>query len=123
MKHWVAKQAIKTARKSRYPVFKHGAVFEKSGCIFVHGKNIKKSITPSASMSVHAEIAGLKNLLSKTRLKSGVSFNLYVARVNPRNQVVLSKPCDKCMKALKESGIVETIYYSTDSGKWDKCYV
>lgn len=123
MKLWAIKQTIKSAKKSKYPVFRHGALFELGGSVFVQSRNIKKSTTPSASMSVHAEIAGLKALLSKARLKENIKFNMYVARVNPRDQVVLSKPCDKCMKAIKESGIVNTVYYSTNNGTWEECCV
>lgn len=122
-KKWTANQAIKMAKKSKYPVFRHGVVIESGGRIITRGCNIKKSVTPSASMSVHAEIAALKALVSKARLKKGVSFNMYVARVSPKNNVVLSMPCPKCMKAIKESGIIDTIYYSTNEGTWEEAVI
>jgi len=123
MKKWVAKQAVKAAKDSDYPVFRHGVVIESGGRIVARGCNVKKSVTPSASMSVHAEIAGLKALVSKARLKKNASFNMYVARVSPRDCVVLSMPCPKCMRAIKESGIIDTIYYSTNEGTWKEAAV
>jgi cytidine deaminase len=119
MKSWVQKQAIKTAKKSSYPVFRHGAVFESGGRIIFSSCNIKKSVTPSASMSVHAEVSGLKAIMSKSRLRDKTSINLYVCRVSPVGNVVLSKPCEKCLQAIRESGIVNSIIYSTNSG-WEE---
>ena len=120
MKPWVMEQAIKTAKKSNYPHFRHGAVIECGGRILSKNPNIRKSQTPDASMSVHAEVAALKPLLSKTRLRWHIPpVVMYVARVNPNNEVVLSKPCDRCLEVLRKSCIVKTIYYSTNNG-WDK---
>lgn len=121
MKSWVAEHAIKTARDSHYPHFRHGAVTECGGRILTKKPNISKSRTPDASMSTHAEIATLKQLQSKSRLLSNKKMvNLYVARVSPRNKVVLSKPCERCMAALRESGIIGSVYYSTDDGCWSE---
>ena len=119
MKAWVQNQAIKAAKKSRYPVFRHGAVFESGGRIIFSSCNIKKSITPSASMSVHAEVSGLKAVMSKARLRDTTSVNLYVCRVSPRGEVVLSKPCEKCLAKIKESGIINSVFYPTNDG-WEE---
>lgn len=117
MKRWVAEQAVKTAKESLYPHFRHGAVTECGGRILTKKPNISKSRTPDASMSTHAEVAALKQLQSKTRLLSNKrSVNLYVARVSPREEVVFSKPCERCMAALKASGIVKAVFYSTNNG-------
>jgi tRNA(Arg) A34 adenosine deaminase TadA len=120
MKSWVAQQTVKTAKSSKYPVFRHGAIFESGGRILFKSRNVKKSNTPSASMSVHAEVAGLKAILSKTRLHKKTVINLYVARVSPKDQVMLSKPCEKCMAAIEASGIIDQIYYSDSNGQWQK---
>ena len=112
--------AIKTAKKSEYPVFKHGAVLESGGRVLAKSPNIQKSRTPDASMSVHAEVAALKRLVTKGRLKKGISANIYVARVSPAEKTVLSKPCPRCLKALRESGMVRSIYYSMNDGSWQE---
>ena len=119
MKSWVVRQTIETAKTSSYPVFRHGAVFESGGRILFKSTNIKKSVTPDASMSVHAEIAGLKAVLSKSRLRRRTRVDLYACRVSPNNQVMLSKPCTKCLDAIKKSGIVNSIFYSTNKG-WEE---
>jgi tRNA(Arg) A34 adenosine deaminase TadA len=118
MKHHIAHIATKTAQKSDYPVFRHGAVIESGGRVLAKSCNIRKTVTPVASMSVHAEIAALKRFMSKARLKEKMSVNLYVARVAPGEHLALSKPCPKCMAALKASGIVKSIFYSLNSGEW-----
>lgn len=118
MKSWVVKQTIETAKTSSYPIFRHGAIFESGGRILFKSTNVKKSVTPDASMSVHAEIAGLKAVLSKSRLKRKTKINLYVCRVSPSNQVMLSKPCAKCLETIRKSGIINSIFYSTDKG-WE----
>lgn len=120
MKEHIINITIKTAQKSNYPVFRHGAVIESGGRVLTKSSNIKKSRTPDASMSVHAEVAALKRLITKGRLKKGICANIYVARVSPAERVVLSKPCDKCLKALKESGMVRSIYYSMNDGSWQE---
>jgi tRNA(Arg) A34 adenosine deaminase TadA len=119
MKSWVAEHAIKTAKNSHYPHFRHGAVTECGGRILTKKPNISKSRTPDASMSTHAEVAALKQLQSKARLLSiKRPVDLYVARVSPREEVVFSKPCDKCMAAMKASGIIRAVFYSTNDGDW-----
>ena len=120
MRKHVANITIKTAKKSRYPVFRHGAVLESGGRIIAKGINVEKSRTPDASMSVHAEVAALKRLITKGRLKRDICVNIYVARVSPAERVVLSKPCDKCLKALRESGMVRSIFYSMNDGSWQE---
>jgi tRNA(Arg) A34 adenosine deaminase TadA len=122
MKKWVVNQTIETAKTSSYPVFRHGAVFESGGRIIFKSTNVKKSVTPDASMSVHAEVAGLKAVLSKSRLKRKMKVDLYVCRVSPNDKVMLSRPCEKCLTAIKQSGIVNQIFYSTNYG-WEEARI
>jgi cytidine deaminase len=119
MKPWIINLTIKTAKKSSYPRFRHGAVFTSGGRILFKSCNVEKSFSPQIGKSIHAEVSGLKAVLSKSRLRDKTSINLYVARVNTRNEVVLSKPCPNCMKKIIESGIVDNIYYSTNTG-WEE---
>lgn len=124
MKSWVAQYAIKTAKGSNYPHFRHGAVTECGGRILTKKPNISKSCTPDASMSTHAEIATIKQLQSKRRLLSTKKpVNLYVARVSPKGNVVLSYPCEKCLAAIMASGIIDTVFYSTNDGLWDSIQI
>jgi len=123
MKSWVAQYAIKTAKGSKYPHFRHGAVTECGGRILTKKPNISKSWSPQCGKSIHAEMSTLKVLQSKSRLLSTKKpVNLYVARVSPRGEVVLSKPCEKCLAAIMASGIINTVFYSTNTG-WDSIQI
>lgn len=119
MKRYVADIATKTARTSKYPVFRHGAVLEIGGRVLAKAINTGKPWATDGR-SVHAEVAALKRLITKGRLKRGVCVNIYVARVSPAERVVLSKPCDKCLEALRASGMVRSIYYSMNDGSWQE---
>jgi tRNA(Arg) A34 adenosine deaminase TadA len=110
---------IRTAKESQFNVFRHGAVIEKGGSVIVCGCNTPKPRTPNSSFSTHAEIWALKRLKTiLARQKKTGSFELYVARVNPADNTAFSRPCDKCMAALKESGIISAVHYTTDFGDW-----
>jgi tRNA(Arg) A34 adenosine deaminase TadA len=123
VKPHIANLTIKTAFRSLYPIFKHGAVCESGGRILAASPNIKKTGTPQASTSSHAEIAALKRLITRGHRNRSSETNLYVARVTPGNNLGLSKPCPHCMAAIKKSGIVKAIYYSLSDGNWAKIVV
>lgn len=117
MKTWVKDFCLKTAKKSKYQTFRHGAVLESGGRIIAFGCNTYKPCTPSSSMSTHAESIPLKRAITMNiRKNRNKKFNIYVARVNNKNQPKLSQPCAKCMSALQQSGVIETIHFTTDSG-------
>jgi len=116
-KSWVKARTVKEAATSKFPVFRHASCIEKGGRIISSGVNIEKPRTPSSSFSTHAEIAALKRLITfLTRQKKEGRFEIYVARVNPTGQIAFSRPCDKCLKALKDSGVISQIHYTTDFG-------
>lgn len=120
MKNKIAQIAVRQAQKSLYPRFRHGAVLAKGGRVLTKAPNIKKTITPQTSTSTHAEIAALKRLQTKSRLHGSPEANLYVCRVTPANGLGFSRPCPKCMAAIKASGLVKAIYYSLSDGTWAK---
>jgi cytidine deaminase len=101
-------------------LFRHGAVIAKGGCVIAKGVNVEKAKTPSSSFSVHAEIAPLKRVLSALiRQGRTEQFEIYVARVTPTGDTANSRPCHKCMAALRESGIIAMIHYTSDNGQWE----
>jgi cytidine deaminase len=117
MKTWVKDFCLKTAAKSTYQTFRHGAVLESGGRIIAFGCNMYKSCNPYSSMSTQAETVPLKRAITMAvRNRRNAKFNIYVARVNKQNEPKLSKPCPKCLQALQQSGIINTIHFTTDSG-------
>jgi tRNA(Arg) A34 adenosine deaminase TadA len=119
MKRTIKNITIRTAKESSFDTFRHGAVIEKGGRVFVSGVNTPKPRTPNSSFSTHAEIWALKRLMTiLTRQRKKEKFELYVARVAPRDNIALSFPCSKCMKALKDSGVIDVVHYTTN-GSWE----
>ena len=119
-KKWLADITIKTAKASKFPRFRHGAVIAKGGRVISAGVNTVKPRTPDGSFSTHAEIIPLKRLLTMlARTKRNEQFEIYVARVTPADTTANSRPCPKCLKALKESGVIATIHFTTDNGNWN----
>lgn len=65
---------------------------------------------PKVNSSVHAEVAAIRDA-GRTNLQGGV---LIVARVSPKGEQAMSKPCVNCQKALKDAGI-KKVYYTIES--------
>lgn len=112
--------AIKTAKKSLYPRFRHGATIAKGSKIVASGCNTPKPRAPDISFSTHAEIVALKRLITLlVRTGRADRFDLYVARVNPLDRPAMSHPCPKCMAAIRKSGVISKIYYTGENGQWE----
>jgi tRNA(Arg) A34 adenosine deaminase TadA len=110
---------IRTAKKSTFEKFRHGAVIVDGCTIVTSGVNTTKPKTPNSSFSTHAEVWALKRLLTiLARKRKTGRYELYVARVTPADNVAFSKPCPKCLKAIQESGVIAVIHYTTD-GAWE----
>jgi deoxycytidylate deaminase len=123
MSKWIKTFTIKTASKSRYPRFRHGAVLVSGGRIVASGCNMLKARTPNSSMSTHSEMVPLKRVISyATRSGKHAKYDIYVARMNNNNEPCLSKPCAKCMSTLIRSGLIATIHFTTDDG-WGRIRV
>lgn len=60
---------------------------------------------------LHAEAYAILSL----GLYNCVDTDIYVVRILRNNSLALSKPCDGCMKLIKDVGI-KNIYYSTENG-------
>jgi tRNA(Arg) A34 adenosine deaminase TadA len=111
---------VKTAKTSTFNVFRHGATIEKGGRVIACGVNTSKPRTPNSSFSIHAEIKVLKRLQTiLARQNKKESYELYVARVNRTDSPAFSKPCEKCLAAMKDSGVIGFVHYTTDSDKWE----
>ena len=57
-------------------------------------------------ISVHAEVAAM-NKVNPDHLRGATVF---VARMGRKNGPALSRPCDRCHKALVKAGVRQVIY-------------
>ncbi len=100
-------QACKLATTSQER-FRHSAIIVLGGSVQSWGIN-KNTLDPAyhvnePKISVHAEEAALKRAV---RTKGAV---IYVARINRTNEQRMSRPCDRCMRQLREAGIKRVVY-------------
>lgn len=90
---------------------KHGAVVVKGGRVISVGMNKNRNHPTVVSAehikthcSVHAEIDALR------KVKSTKGVTVYVARINKKGQDRMSRPCDRCSKAMEEAGVRKVVY-------------
>ena len=111
MRMAIARQAEKLARKNKTSShFRLGAVISQGARVFSRGTNQTKpkGIIPC---SVHAEEAALRRL---PILDGG---DIYVARVLADDSLAISRPCDNCMKLIREKHL-DTIHFIDKNGFW-----
>lgn len=102
------KHAVKIALQSPSKTYRHGAVIHKKGRYLIGAFNMPFKTHPSGSgvfTSCHAEvraIAKAKSILNKSDL---TGYGIYVVRVTKNGIMRLSKPCDDCMKTIKEHNL------------------
>lgn len=88
---------------------RHGAIIVKGGRVLSVGINTQRN-TPADSIpyedvAVHAEEAALRAIGGQAR-----GAKIYVARKMKDGSSGLSRPCDRCYRAIKDAGIKEIIY-------------
>lgn len=96
--------------------WRHGCVITKGSRIISFSPNLYRN-DPSLdhnNASWHAEEATIRELHRVTGQAYGMGafkgYTLYVARVNTRNEPVLSRPCGKCWDLLSYSGFTGAYY-------------
>jgi pyrimidine deaminase RibD-like protein len=94
--------AKKLASKCRHPRYFHVALVVRGGVTLAAGWN---------SGWTHAEEMALDRLEPKERKNA----KLWSLRFTKSGKLASAKPCPKCDRYLRESG-VKTVYYSTDLG-------
>jgi len=106
------KVATKEAKKSKYEQ-KVGAVILKRKSIISKGHNYShrsaKKLHPRFQKwpnSIHAEV----DCIIKAR-QDLAGTTMYVIRINNNNQLMNSKPCDRCLMYIKHVKI-KKVYYS-----------
>lgn len=106
--------AVEEAKRSTYKTKVGCIIFNKKKILSIgHNelRNIRK-LHPKFQKwkgSVHAEIAAIINAKKDLR-----GASLLVVRVNNRNQLRMSKPCEDCQKYMDYVGI-KKIFYSLSS--------
>ncbi len=92
---------IRLALQSPSKHWKHCAIVFRGGCVVGFANNTYEE---------HAEIRALR------RVKYMHNLTILSVRVNREGELKNAKPCEDCMRALKERG-VRTILYSNDNGE------
>lgn len=69
-----------------------------------HPSIIQEEIIKDAC-HVHAEIDAIKKVKGQLR-----GATIYVARVNPFGNGVMSRPCNRCYSAITNAGITKIVY-------------
>jgi len=110
--------------------YKHCAIITKGGRIISSEMNNMKShpfamkplgclhkseITKDDLRTMHAEMAAIRKIKNKDRLKGA---SIFVFSMNRRGNLRISRPCTLCMYYIKLYGISK-IYYTIENG-WMK---
>jgi len=112
MRIHICRMAEKLARSHHTPGsrFRLGAIYCQGSRVFARGCNSNKP-AGTAPNSTHAEDACLR------RVPIVAGGDLYVCRALADGTIAMARPCDKCMKLIREKG-VETVHYSNKNGEW-----
>jgi tRNA(Arg) A34 adenosine deaminase TadA len=109
--------------KERNNKNRHIAAIVYKNKIIAIGRNLNKthplaelfSRRPGA-IYLHAEIDAIRRIPNSIPLKE---CSLVVIRTDRRNQLMYSKPCEGCLRAIKQYEL-EKVFYSTSEGGLDE---
>jgi len=114
------KKAMDEAKKSNNR-FRMGAIiFDKKNVISVgHNCSFRsiKHFYPNfqkRKYSIHAEVDAI--IKARTDVKG---YSLLVVRLNAKNELTLSKPCEHCMMYIEYVG-VKNVFYSNKEGEIER---
>lgn len=103
--------AYKSALKSNMK-YKHGCVIVSHNNIFISkGYNISYNRMEHGVWSLHAEVNAIEHAIRMYGKKILESAKLYVVRIDPFNDLRMSKPCNNCEKCIEKYKIA-IAYYS-----------
>jgi len=109
--------AVSAAERSHHAKWKLGSVLWRGGSVISTGVNRVRN-DPSVvedekyfNCTVHAEIDAIRNA------GDPVGAKMFVARVTRSGSLGIAKPCDRCMKVIRASGI-KKVFYTDESGGW-----
>ena len=116
--------AKKLANSSACPDHKHGAVLVRGGSVINWSINRNRVQRWAQKFRAHGcghatHHAELGAILGVAREKTQ-GADVYVVRVNKRDNLLLSKPCPMCEEVLRHVG-VKRVFYSVDDDTIE-CY-
>lgn len=116
--------AKRLANSSPYPDHKHGAVLVRGGSVINWSINRNRVQRWAQKFRAHGcghatHHAELGAILGVAREKTQ-GADVYVVRVNKRDNLLLSKPCPMCEEVLRHVG-VKRVFYSVDDNTIE-CY-
>ena len=120
MKDNPKERCIELAHQSTFRT-RHGAVVVYNGKIIGSGFNINLSHPMvwiyNEFKTLHAEMVAIMRVKNKRLLKYSA---IYVTRINPNGEPVLSKPCCTCMELIRNTWKIKDIFYTDQDGDWVK---
>lgn len=90
--------------------FRHGAAVLNGREIVAVGRNHDRRL--AGASSIHAEIDALR----KVPPRHASSLHMVVVRVTNSGALAQSRPCDACMRALRQFRGMRTVAYSCTGG-------
>ena len=94
--------------------FRLGAVLVHRNSIVSVGMNSYKTHPLMAARTEWPFLHAEQNAIIRAGLDNCEGLDLYIARVLKNNDLAMSKPCDVCIKLIKDVGI-RNVYYSTNA--------
>jgi deoxycytidylate deaminase len=100
--------------------FKHAAALIKKDTLYTSGFNKfikevkirKDNVTQTHYKTIHAEVDALCNYHNKKQIKG---MDIIVIRINKKNLLRQSRPCNDCIYKLNKLGI-RKVFYSNEKG-------
>lgn len=102
--------ALERARRDGRCRFRHAALIYRSGRVLSVEVNTYRNepneVIPVSHISIHAEEAAMRRC--KAEHLRGAT--IYVVRVTNAERPALSRPCDRCRRALADAGVKRVVY-------------
>ena len=100
--------------------WRHGAVITKGSVVMATSPNVYRNSSDIDFMNAtyHAEVAALRELFRSQSWSYNAThdlseFTIYVARIDVRDRLVMSRPCEECWLTLDRYGIND-VYYTNE---------
>lgn len=119
--HKFLKYAVAEANKSTFRQQVGAVLYDKNKIISLGHNTPQRSVKHMLKKyqkwpnSIHAEVAAI--LAAKTCCKD---MEILVVRINSKNQLSYSRPCDHCMMYIQYVGI-KRVYYSINEYPYIEC--
>lgn len=108
--------AIREAHKTPpHMNYRHGAVLLSRGKVVASGYNYTLLTREVFSTRPHPGFHAEECCLASARARRVWGDTILVVRVNPRNELRLSRPCKRCLGLLRRKG-VRRVLFSNDQG-------